>query len=935
MAKKMLFTVLMAAAFLNITCTLYATELETQLYESAKPYIKYYANPPLPATRTPASGDTRNFSGLTLSWRFNPDPHVTTPPVGEPAYSIWRGGELENHGSSVYDMAVLGRIELANGLTTIIDRYVIYATPTALADLNNPLIYCDTKYRDGSGQLLKYGGYWFPRISGRNEHTPSFSYNWWDHWDWRTDTGGTACFITYAAEAYQKIGTASYKNLAILFGEYILKLQDTDGGIRYMPRIYDPDTSTYDDSKWNLKSTEQNERCEYALRALAAIDSADPRWLTAADNVRAWIKSMYDFSRHVYHTGAAFDGLTWNKDQIVSSDVIGLAPIDVMLTDTYFGATQAARDAEVYDMFEAAETDVVHSGYNSVVILNAGKPAFCKYSNRQAPLDGWGSVEFSAQFAMGYLKAAQTHHSLGNSAKTQHYLDRYFALTNSLSRFYSVPGTDPQALVAPNAQYYLEGGHADYSVAAGLWTPYWSTNNSPGYTSSAYIAFAKSGYDPYALGGGPGIPQLAYTLNISEVPWYQNVADYNSTAAASSQMVLNYLRQGATGFPDLSQNEIYLYARPSGPFNTILKADEVNNVMNHFQPGGYHFSVRSFDSTAFTNYMREICHWMGYDVPGVTRQNVPVVLPILGSYSNWVTVKGLATDTDPHPTTPWAIPEFTVYGLWLKDPKDNGIGKDTYKTAYECQNTYFLPLASSGDSYNGKYAMVAEPPPAAKQQWLERQPKFKAKIAGLKSNHKTLAAVSMLNSRASAPVKQNLLDMVDIGFRADPAANKTLSSSRIAAGGPIRVYLENKRGVCYSYYWLLPCSPISSRDPLSVSAILIVNKEGAFTEGTCIDMAKSKAARFPYLSELEAEKLIKDYLRRFYDEKIAKLNRSGRLYAYQKAALIRECAAHIAGVNRAKGKPCWGDPDLSNSKIKWYWKFGNSYVTQDKRVVIK
>jgi len=907
MAKKMLFAVLMAAAFLNITCTLYATELETQLYESAKPYIKYYANPPLPVTRTPASGDTRNFNGLTLSWRFNPDPHNNSD-LGE---------EIENHGSSIYDMSVLGRIELANGVTTIIDRYVVYATPTLLIDIDNPLIYCDTKFRDGSGGYIKYGGYWFPRISGRGEAT------WWSNWDWRTDTGGTACFITYAAEAYQKFGTTSYKDLAKLMGEYILKLQDTDGGIRYMPRIY---TGTYDDSKWNLKSTEQNERCEYALRALAAIDSADPRWLTAADNVRAWIKSMYDFVRHVYYTGASFNGSAWVNDTIISSDVIGLAPIDVMLTDSYFGATQAARDAEVDAMFAAAET--------TTAILYNGKPALFKYSNSQSP-GNWGSVEFSAQFGMGYLKAAQTHFSLGNTVKTQYYLDRYFNLTNSLSKFYSIPATDPNALVAPNAQYYLEGGHADYSVAAGLWTPYWSTNNSPGYTSSAYIAFAKSGYDPYALGGGPGIPQLAYTLNISEVPWYQNVADYNSTAAASSQMVLNYLRQGATGFPDLSQNEIYLYARPSGPFNTILKADEVNNVMNHFQPGGYHFSVRSFDSTAFTNYMREICHWMGYDVPGVTRQNVPVVLPILGSYSNWVTVKGLATDSDPHPGAPWAIPEFTVYGLWLKDPKDNGIGKDTYKTAYECQNTYFLPLASSGDSYNGKYAMVAEPPPAAKQQWLERQPKFKAKIAGLRSSPKTLAAVSMLNSTARAPVKQNLLDMVDIGFRADPVANKTLSSSRIAAGGPIRVYLENKRGACYSYYWFLPCSPILSRDPLSVSAILIVNKEGAFTEGTCIDMAKSKAARFPYLSELEAEKLIKDYLRRFYDEKIAKLNRSGRLYAYQKAALIRECAAQIAAVNRTKGKPCWGDPDLSNSKIKWYWKFGNSYVTQDKRVVIK
>ena len=63
---------------------------------------------------------------------------------------------------------------------------------------------------------------------------------------------------------------------------------------------------------------------------------------------------------------------------------------------------------------------------------------------------------------------------------------------------------------------------------------------------------------------------------------------------------------------------------------------------------------------------------------------------------------------EPH-TNPWDTPNFTVYGFFMKDPRINGIGQSTYKTAAECQSTYFLPL-TTGDSYNGLFIQVAEPP---------------------------------------------------------------------------------------------------------------------------------------------------------------------------------------------------------------------------------
>jgi hypothetical protein len=45
----------------------------------------------------------------------------------------------------------------------------------------------------------------------------------------------------------------------------------------------------------------------------------------------------------------------------------------------------------------------------------------------------------------------------------------------------------------------------------------------------------------------------------------------------------------------------------------------------------------------------------------------------------------------------------------MKDPKITGIGLNTYKTAAECESTYFFPL-STGDQYDGLYLQVAEPP---------------------------------------------------------------------------------------------------------------------------------------------------------------------------------------------------------------------------------
>ena len=111
--------------------------------------------------------------------------------------------------------------------------------------------------------------------------------------------------MLYAKEAYGLTGDEDYKDFALFLGDYLLALQDTDGGIRFGPHgmTYDGNSNFY----WNLKSTEQNERSLMAFEALYDM-TRDADYRRAAENVEAWLKTMYDESFHLYRTAATYDG---------------------------------------------------------------------------------------------------------------------------------------------------------------------------------------------------------------------------------------------------------------------------------------------------------------------------------------------------------------------------------------------------------------------------------------------------------------------------------------------------------------------------------------------------------------------------------------------------------------------------------------------------
>ena len=926
--------------------TCFADDMDSKLATVAAPYVKYFTDR--------AMGQNTGFGALTRS------------------FQLYLGGQTPvdeaviNYGAASYDQSILGRICASGGSRAVLDTYMSYATAQKLAEVNNPVINCNGSFYGAGGpsDRILYGLYRVVRIDGR-----SIPY-WYNTWDWIVDTGATACTIVDALDAYQKTSNADYKNFAVLLGGYILKLQDSDGGIRYGPRGMYHSSGT--DFFWNLKSTEQNERCLSAFTALYAVTS-DTRYNQASIRIKSWLKSMYNQPKHLFHSAESFDGASWvksNNDAYIATDVTAFAPLDMMFSDAFFGVTQAARDAEVDAMFTAIETKTAFLDANN-------RPLFFRFSRSQEPdpvKGDYGSVEWSAQMALGYLKAAQAY-APRDRDKTRLYADKYYNLTASLRTYFTVPSADPDSKVAPYASYYL-----DKSVAGNVPTGTgYFTFNCNATLAALYYVFAEAGYDPSKLGGGAGIPMGIY--NSIGMPWYQNTPPYNSTAAAVCQMLLNFLRDG-TGKPALTQQAIYEYAKSPKPYGPELNPDEIAKVLGHFDPydslvsnwsngfdslpggnpyKGYNFSVDTYDPLAdpdaINKYMRDICHWMAYTVTRedwwldgllVVHPNTPAVIPLYGTYSHWVAVKGYVASTNPCPqphVNPFNTPDFIVYGYWIKDPLISGIGQDTYKTAAECKSSYFLPLSAT-DSYNGKFVQVAEPPPQISKAHVQiPQPTedlgnldfIGVKRANISSNspqatNYSVAAHSLSAAREKAFIKkQSWLDVLPGPLLSDYECVEAFTGTKRQDA-----VLVKRADIQDSDYYVVPFNKTDKKGMFLTSGVIMLDANtGYFKEASWTKVPE----KFLTVAGKDAMSLIVQYINKDLLKKLQKLPRVPvKQYLKQRDDLFKDYSKLIGYLNSEKKELCWQlHSGYSISPYKPYWKIDANgyiwYVTQEKNVV--
>ena len=176
------------------------------------------------------------------------------------------------------------------------------------------------------------------------------------------------------------------------------------------------------------------------------------------------------------------------------------------------------------------------------------------------------------------------------------------------------------------------------------------------------------------------------------------------SGAASTKMILDYLKNAS-----LNQSELYEFGHAHNFNPEILDLDPqgVKEILQKYKPEKYNFGIIAEENE--TELIKNICHWLNYEVPGVERPNSPSTIPTFGLYDNWMVIKGASTDINPNATQhPFEVADFVVNGFWVNDPGVKGLGNNSYKTAHELVDTYLKKINSS-DLWKGKYVAVCEP----------------------------------------------------------------------------------------------------------------------------------------------------------------------------------------------------------------------------------
>ena len=235
-----------------------------------------------------------------------------------------------------------------------------------------------------------------------------------------------------------------------------------------------------------------------------------------------------------------------------------------------------------------------------------------------------------------------------------------------------------------------------------------------------------------------GIPTLdgTFNLHLIDMPGYTNYqGNPNYSGASVADMIIDYL----VPFNSDTQTSLLSYADLNS--DGVISSSELERLLNKKVGAGYNFGstatinkysnwgiIDQFNATNQNDCIKQICHWLAYKVPNVPagREYVPVAIstsadPAINAdsdYSHWMSVVGIKTNQDPFPnlsTTASFREEYRapaslqLYGVYLNDPGQSGLGFHTYMAADVWTTQYFRPIAI-GLEGEGAYAAIMEPP---------------------------------------------------------------------------------------------------------------------------------------------------------------------------------------------------------------------------------
>ncbi len=320
--------------------------------------------------------------------------------------------------------------------------------------------------------------------------------NWWDRWEFKVSAGDNAWIGMAALQHYVKTSDPVFLRFAIERADFLIKLQDADGGLHYGPRGQFIEGSDLN-RQWNAKSTEANESALYFFDMLFAA-TRKPQYKKVADNIYNYlISKMYDPLTHTFARGESYQQGQWRKDapEYFVPDIISWAPMERMLADPRFGKDRLERLRTYEMMIGVAERE--RGVYDGTTFKGVTFPY-----GRNAKIV---HIEWSSQFALRYLRLAQEYRHQSSAAKDMTlkrfykskedaYQKKYQGLVASLGSYFK---EKDGGLVAPYAVYIngLAAAHVPTDLG-------WNTPGGYASVASTYYVFALTRFDPLLLGGG-------------------------------------------------------------------------------------------------------------------------------------------------------------------------------------------------------------------------------------------------------------------------------------------------------------------------------------------------------------------------------------------------------------------------------------------------
>ncbi|MCR4338069.1 MAG: hypothetical protein NUV91_09730, partial [Candidatus Omnitrophica bacterium] len=307
---------------------------------------------------------------------------------------------------------------------------------------------------------------------------------WWNSFDLAVHAGPNAWLGLGAVQEYTRDRDESELTIAKERADFLMKLQNKDGGIRMGPK--EQYHSEGNDFFWRLKSTENNMSALYFFDALYQI-TGDVKYKKVADRIYIYIRDkMFDPAEHIFRRGEreVSDG-NWQVDshENFATDATNWAPLERMLNDPFFGNTRTERLEE----FER----IIRSTLARTGVYNKeGKLLGVDYSTIRSEGNRVISIEWSSQFALRMLRVAQEYGAIGEKEKAEEYLKMYHELVENLKPYF-----DQDKGVAPYA-VYPDGRVAEVDTGHG-----WTTATASAAVASTYYGFAVSGFDPLLVGG--------------------------------------------------------------------------------------------------------------------------------------------------------------------------------------------------------------------------------------------------------------------------------------------------------------------------------------------------------------------------------------------------------------------------------------------------